>query len=453
MSSLTSVNLGSLLSAIGSSSDGIDVTSAVAQVIQTERAPEQQWQQQQLTLQTKNAAINTLSGLVSTLENKLNALSDPIGAFTSMKAVSSQPNILSASAVAGTPAGNHVIVVNNLATTASWYSSSVASATTPLPAGSFDITVGTGAPVTITVGSGVNTLNDLVTSINSQNLGVTASVVNDSNGSRLALVSTNSGSASDFTITNATGTTFTRAATGTNASLTVDGIPINSASNVVTGALTGVTLNLASAAPGTEVNINISPDSDQITQAVSDFVDAYNAVMKNVNSQFAFDQTANTAGPLAGDTTVRMLQSSLLGIGSYSSTGTVPTLGALGITMNDDGTLSLNTSTLNNAVQNNFSAVQSFLQGTASNGFASFLKTQLDSFTDPTSGAFTVELQSNSAEVSDLQDQIDNFELFIASETTRLTALYNQVDITLQQLPLLQKQIDAQLGNSGSNGK
>jgi flagellar hook-associated protein 2 len=456
MGTLPSVNINNLLSAAGSTSGGIDVSSAVAQLIDADRAPERQWQQEQTTLQTQTSALNQLNSLVSTLEDKLNALSAPAGALASNIASSSQPNIVSAGTSAGATSGNHVVVVNSLATTGSWYSDPAASGTAALAPGGFSIQVGSGPVTAITVGSGVNTLNDLATSINTQNLGVTATVVNDANGARLALVSSTSGSASDLTVSNVTGLGFTRAATGANASLTVDGIPISSASNSVSGAVTGVTFNLASAAPGTEVNVSVTSDSSSIAQAVNDFVSAYNDAITNVNSQFAFDQTNNTSGPLAGDSTVRILQSTLLGISGYSSTGSgdISTLGGLGITLNNDGTLSADSSKLNNAIQSDFSSVQSFLQGVASapNGFASSLATQLNSFTDASSGAFTVDLQSVSAQNTDLQNQIDNLEDFLTTETTRLTAVYSQVDITLQQLPLLQKQIAAELGENQNQG-
>src|SRR5512143_3084113 len=99
--SLPSVNIGSLLSAAGSNSGGIDVNSTVAQLIDVERARERQWQSQQNALQTQAASLNVIKNLVSTLTDKLNALKDPIGAFTARTATSSQPNILSASAAAG----------------------------------------------------------------------------------------------------------------------------------------------------------------------------------------------------------------------------------------------------------------------------------------------------------------------------------------------------------------
>src|SRR5260370_28783886 len=62
----------------------------------------------------------------------------------------------------------------------------------------------------IRTGSGVNRLKDLAPSINGKNLGVTATVVSDSTGSRLAIISNSSGSAADFSITSApyTGTSW-----------------------------------------------------------------------------------------------------------------------------------------------------------------------------------------------------------------------------------------------------
>ena len=450
--STSSVDISSLLSALGSSSSGINVAQAVSAAITADRAPEQVWLQQQQTLQTQTNTINQIVSSLSTLSNSLNSLSDPVGALTSMGVTSSNTGLVTASASPGTLAGTHVVVVNNLATTASWYSDSEASSSTPLAAGSFTLQLGSGTPTTITIGSGVNTLDQLASSINSQNLGVTASVVNDSSGARLAIVSNSSGSANDISITNTSGLSFTRANTGKNASLTVDGIPISSATNTVSGAVTGLTLNLVGASPGTEVNLSISPDANQISSAVANFVNAYNTVIGEVNSQFAFDQTNQTAGPLAGDSTVRMLQDDLLQGMSYSTTGSaVSTLADLGITMNNDGTLSLDSSTLSNAIQNNFSAVQSFLQGTGSNGFAESLNNQLNTLTDPAQGAFTVELSSISNEQTDLTNEINNFELYIANQQTVLTNEYTQADIAMQELSTQLSQVQAELGLNQNN--
>jgi flagellar hook-associated protein 2 len=452
--STSNVDISSLLSALGSSSSGINVNSAVSGAIYAARAPERVWQGQQQTLQNQTSVINQITSSLSSLSDSLNALSDPVGALTSMGVNSSNTALVTASATPGTVAGSHILVVNNLATTGSWYSASVASSSTPLAAGGFTLQVGTGTPTTITIGSGVNTLDQLASSINTQSLGVTASVVNDSSGARLAIVSNNSGSANDISITNASGLNFTRANTGKNASLTVDGIPISSASNTVSGAVTGLTINLVGAAPGTEVNLAISPDTNQISAAVSSFVNAYNTVIGQVNSQFAVDPTSQTAGPLAGDSTLRILQGDLLQAMSYTAPGSsISTAAELGITMNNDGTLSLDSSKLADAVQNNFSAVQGFLQGTASNGFAATLNTQLNTLTDPAQGAFTVDLQSINNEQTDLTNQINNFELYIANQQTVLTNEYTQADILMQQLSTQINQVQAELGLNQTNNK
>jgi flagellar hook-associated protein 2 len=443
----TGVNISSLLSALGSTSSGIDVQSAVAQAISADSGPLTQMQNQQAVFTSDTSDINMIETDIGTLQTSLSALTDPIGALNAMTTASSDSSMVTATAESGTVAGTHVVAVNNLASTASWYSGSVATSSTALATGSFSLQVGSNAPVQVNIGGAVDTLDQLASSINGLNAGVTASVVNDSSGSRLAIVSNNSGTANNFTISGATGLNFTQAVTGKDASLTVDGIPVDSASNTVTGVITGVTFNLLSAPVGGTANITIAPDATQASSAVSGFVTAYNAVISDVNQEFKLGSNG-AEGPLAGDPAVAELQSQLLSVGSYTSGGAgVATLADLGITMNNDGTLTLNTSTLNSAVQNNYSGVQAFFQGAASNGFASGLSTQLATLTDPTDGAFTVDLQSISNENSDLQTQITNFQSYLASQTTLLTNEYDQADIALQQLPIEEQQINAELGN------
>jgi len=458
MSSLTSVNLNNLYAALGSTGGGIDVTSAVNQILDADRAGERQWQSQQQSIAQQTAALNQLSSQASSLTDSLDSLQDPLGALMSSNITSTQPGVVSATAAAGTAAGSHVVVVQNLAATAAWYSDSVANGSTPFAPGSFDLTIGSGSSqttTTIAVGNGVNTPSDLVNYINGLNLGVTASVVSDANGARVALVANASGSASDFTIQPTPNTSsasmFTRAATGVNASLTVDGVPISSTNNTVTGVINGVTLNLNSQSPGSEVVLTIGADAASAAQAINTFVSAYNSLVADVSSQFVYDSTNKTSGPLSGDSTVRLLQSSLLATPGYSaSSGTMTTLGSLGITMNDDGTLTVNSSALTAALQNNPSAVQAFFQGPSSNGFAASLKNALSMFTDTSQGAFTVDLNSLSAENTDLQNQINDYEDYLSGVQANLTAEYNQANILLLQMPGQQKQIDAMLGNNST---
>ena len=449
----SSFNLSDILSAF-SSSQGINVQAAVAAAIAAESGPLNQWEQEQAALQSQSGDIGVIESNITTLQNALTGLSDPAGALLSMTSSSSDSNVLTATVAPGATPGNHVVVVNSVATTGSWYSDSVATGDTALPTGGFTLQVGSNAPIQVNFGSGdaVDTLNQLATYIDGLNAGVTANVVNDGTGARISIVSNSSGAANDVTISNVTGLNFTRATTGADAALTVDGIPIDSASNTVTGVVPGVTFNLVSAAPGQQVNISATVDTNAAEQAVTAFVNAYNAVVGNVNQEYTVG--ANGAqGPLGGDSTLGILQDMLLGTGSYSdgSTSGIATLADLGITMNNDGTLTVDNGTLDSALQNNFSAVQTFFQGTASNGFANTLSTQLNTMTDPTSGAFTVDLQSINSENTDLQNQINDFQAYLATQATLLTAEYNQADALLQQLPIEEQRIAAELGQTSNN--
>jgi len=449
------IDISSILeAALGASSPGIDVTSAVNSAVTAAEAPEQGWETQESTLQSQVSALNQIQTDVSNLDNDVQNLNSIIGPFSAMSVNSSDSNVVTASAAYGSSQGNHVIVVNNLATTASWTSAALSGSTSVMPAGSFTITTGSGS-ATITT-DGTETLSAVASEINSDKLGVTASVITDATGSRLAIVADSSGSASNFTVTPSTGSTygFTQV-TGNNASATVDGIEYQSATNTLTGAIPGVTLNLQGADPGVEVSLDVTADTSQIVSALQQFVTDYNTVVSDLNSQFTFNGTSE--GVLASDSTVRNLQNDILGALDYayspaSGSTTVPNLTSLGISVDNDGKLSLDTSALQSALANNFSDVQSFFQGSALNGFANSLDQQLTSFISPSDGAFTVDLQSMNSQITDLQTNISNFQTnYIQPLQTQLQSEYSQAEIALQELPNEMKQIDAELGENNSS--
>jgi flagellar hook-associated protein 2 len=250
----------------------------------------------------------------------------------------------------------------------------------------------------------------------------------------------------------------TRASTATNASLTVDGIPISSATNTVSGAITGLTLNLTGTTPANNpVTLTVGSDTTQMSQALSTFVSDYNSALSQVNSQFTYSASSGSQGVLGSDSTIRSLQSALESVVSYSSpnssagSGTIQSLSDLGITMNDDGSLSLDSSKLASAMANP-TAVQNFFQGSALNGFAQQFSSDLDQFNNPATGAITTEVQNLNQQYNDLQSQVNDYESgYIASQQTVLTAMYSKAEIALQQLPAEMQQIQSQLGNNNNS--
>ena len=455
----SSIDLSSILeAATGSSSSGIDVTSAVNSAVSAAEAPETAWESQQTTLQNQTSALTTIQTDVTSLDNDMQSLNSLIGPLSASAVTSSNSSIVTASAASGSATGTNLIVVNSLASTASYSSSVVASATTDLPAESITITPAGGSATTITTGSGVDTLTDLKNAVNNADLGVTASIITDASGSRLAITSNSSGSAGSFTVSSSGGSfELTQAEAGSNASLTVNGISISSASNTVTGVISGVTLNLQSASPGTQVTLTVAPDTSQASTAINQFVTDYNTLIKAVNAQFTYT-SGSGQGVLAQDPTVRSLQSDLLGSLDYTSTtgsgssATTTSLASMGITVNSDGTLSVDSATLSSALDNKYSQVQNFFQGTALNGFANSMDQQLTSFISPADGAFTVDLQSISSQNTTLQDDINNFQTNIITPLkARLTTEYSDAEEALQELPGEIKNIDAELGMNSSS--
>ncbi|WP_263372883.1 flagellar filament capping protein FliD [Granulicella aggregans] len=452
--STTSSTLTSVLSALGGTT-GIDVTAAVDAILYADRAPERGWQAQQATLASQTSAINQLSSEASSLSDALAALQSTTGALSTVSASSSDTSLLTATASDGTTAGSHSVTINKLASAGSWYSTTTeSSSSATLPSGSFSITVGsTTTSIPTDTGDGTaDTLDELAATINGKALGVTATVVTDSTGARLALTSTTTGSAGDFSVATGGSLAFQRSATGTDASLTVDGVPITSASNTVTGAINGVTLNLLGAATGTPVTVSVAPDTTSITSAITTFVNAYNTLITDTNTSISYDASTQTAGVLQSDSAAQGLQSALLASTNYSaSSGTYKSLSSLGIETNSDGTLTLNSTTLASALQSNSGAVATFFQGSAFNGFAASLTSSLNTYTDPTQGAFTVDLQSISAENQDLTNETNTLEVYLSSQQTILTAQYNAADIAIQQLPEKLKQINALLNPNSSS--
>jgi flagellar hook-associated protein 2 len=461
LSSSSSVDLSSILeAAMGASSPGLDVTSAVNAAVTAAEAPEQSWETQETTIQNQISALTAIQTDATNLDNDMQSLNSITGPLSARTVTSSNANVVSASAASGTTMGNHVVVVNSLATTASWTSATFASGSTALPAGNFTITTGSGATATVTT-DGTTTLSDVASQINGDNLGLTASVVTDATGSRLAIVSNSSGSAANFSISSSdpAGFGFTQAVTGANAALTVDGISISSASNTVTGAIPGLTLNLLSANPGVEVSLGVTPDTTQATAAINQFVTDYNTAIQDLSTQFTFSSSTSSEGPLASDTVVRNLQNELMQAVDYTAppasgetTTTIPNLSSLGITVNNDGTLSVDSGTLTSTLQNNFGDVQNFFQGSALNGFANTLDQQLTGYLAPGDGAFTVDLSSMNSEISDLETDVTNFQTnYIAPLQTQLQSDYSQAEIDLQELPNEIKQIDTELGENNSS--
>lgn len=155
-------------------------------------------------------------------------------------------------------------------------------------------------------------------------------------------------------------------------------------------------------------------------------------------------------GSLEADNSLRDVQSMLLSAMTYSVTGIngIVNLASMGVNMNDDGTLSVDSGTLQSALSSNFSAVQNLLQNT-STGFAQNLANVVRNINAPSTGILSIDSQSIQSASNGLTQQINDLEASLLVQVANLTKVYSQVNTTLQELPLLIAQLNQQIAGLG----
>jgi flagellar hook-associated protein 2 len=188
-------------------------------------------------------------------------------------------------------------------------------------------------------------------------------------------------------------------------------------------------------------------------QAVTDFVTAYNTVITTINGQFVVNTSTNTAGPLAGNSSLRALQTSLLSDITYSLTGNngLVSLASIGVDMKNDGTLTVNNSELDSVLKTQFSDVQNLFQSISSDGLARHFSSDLSNLTDSTRGLLALNLSQNANTLAMLTNEINDFEDRLSLREQQLINQYSRIDVMLRQYPLLVAQIQAQLGALSQN--
>jgi flagellar hook-associated protein 2 len=266
------------------SGQGLDVSSVVQQIIDSQNGQLTVWEDQSQTLATDNGVLDSIESDLTNLQSAVAALADPTGALVAEAATSSNTNVLTASAQNTAVSGDYQIDVNLLATSGSVYTDPITAGagTSFLPAGAttgdIQLQVGgsTGNTYDIPITQGTNdTLGTLASYINAQssanNWGVSASVVSDVNGSRLALQSTNTGSTGALAITN-----------DQAGILTTADLPDGNTSFLPSGATTG----------DLQLDVGGTIDDIPIIQGVNDTL---NTLASDINTQ----STANNWGVTA----------------------------------------------------------------------------------------------------------------------------------------------------------
>jgi flagellar hook-associated protein 2 len=418
------------------SGQGFDVASTVAQIQAASQAVETPWQNQLTALKAQDAVLSSIGTDLSALSTSLQKLTDFEGVFAEKKGSSSNTDLLNLNSSSSTAsAGSHTIVIDRLAQTSSEASTAVSDPNDIL-SGSLTIQ---GKTFNVDAADNDTTLASLSAAINSADIGVKASVITDSTGSRLSIVSETSGAAGQLTVTSslsgasAGNISLQTGQVGQDAQLTVDGVSITSSSNTVTNAIPGVSFQLL-ATSASPIQVQVTDNTTDIATAISSFVSAYNKVVGDINSVEQSGASGSSA-PLLGSPVIAQLQDSLTGsLFGGSASGAIQNIVQLGLTVNNDGTLALDSDTLTSVLNSDLPDVAGFLQNSGS--FGQKLAAALNNAgTQAPDGAIFLAQQQNGSQEKALNANITNENALLATQKTSLTNELNAANQILQGIP------------------
>ena len=237
----------------------------------------------------------------------------------------------------------------------------------------------------MTISSSNDSLTGIASAINAANIGVTASIMNDGSGTpyRLSLSGNNPGAASSMQISvsgdpalsamldqdPAGSQAMTETSTAQSAQFTLNGVAVTSATNTDSNVISGVTLNLLATNTTTPTTVTVSKNTLGAVSAINSFVSAYNTISSTLQQATSYNATTQQAGPLQGQNSVLSIMSqmqSMINAPVPGAPSTMSMLAQVGVGFQSNGTLSVNSTTLQAALASNPSAVTGLFASTGS---------------------------------------------------------------------------------------
>jgi flagellar hook-associated protein 2 len=324
-------------------------------------------------------------------------------------------------------------------------------------AGQTSFTPKTGATaIDITVAA-TDTLADVRDKINAAGAGVTALIMTDASGSRLLIRSNTTGAENAFRTTvtdddgvntDATGlsalayTATAKVATqnqiAANAAATINGLAVSSASNTLTDIVDGLTLKLASVTT-TSATVDVVTDAAALKKTMTEFADAYSAVVKLIAVDTKYDATTKKGGLLLGDGAAVSLQRQLRTLAGSVSGASTPfaRLSDAGFELQRDGSMTVNATRIDNALANLPELKKMFSNSSLTDptldGFAKRFKTVTAALL-ASDGSLTTRTEGLGQQLTRNQKDQDTLTIRLAATEKRIRAQYTALDTTMAQL-------------------
>jgi flagellar hook-associated protein 2 len=339
---------------------GLDTNMIVDGLVAAQRKPIE-------ALQTRQRNINSASTTISAFSTKLSALAtaaralDSSPEFNSTRATSADDTSITVSTASEAQAGGFDVRVTQLAREQRTRSNSFTSNTAALGlSGTLGISVAGASAVNVTVTS-ADSLDSLATKISASGARVNASVLYDGSRYRLLVRGLDTGSANTIAFTESPNALRTQLGlssggntyqTAANSTFTVEGLSMSRPTNSVADAIPGVTLQLLKTT-ASNVRITVATDGAAVRTKVNAFVTAYNDVVTSGHTAMGFGTQRASNPILAGDRAVRGSLDTLsrvLASAVPGASGSYTTLGSVGVSLQNDGTLRFDEAKFNQAL-------------------------------------------------------------------------------------------------------
>jgi flagellar hook-associated protein 2 len=462
--SASSLGVGGLIS-------GIDTTSIVNALVAQQQAPITRLQKQQGAFKTQVSALGDIISKLQDLRTAAQAFSK--GGALAAK-VTSGNSAFTAAAGAGSQAGSYSVRVDQLAKPSKWMSAGFGAATDVVAGGTLSLSMGgkTYDPITT---DGM-TLADLAYAVRQSGAPVSATILsgwdtaNNRAVSYLSISSLKPGYTPGSTPPDSLSIGFTAGAGGgtapglqqtqaaQNALFNVDGVDYVRASNTVSDALPNVTLSLkqgavSPATQGTAEELSLENDQAATTANLQKFADAYNAAMSLVQKALAVTKDTDRTTTLAGNASVRTLQGLLHGVISHVVPGLagVRTLADVGLKSNRDGSLTVDATTLTDAMGRDPSAIDTIFS-TATDGISDFVTTLVDRQTSTGSGILALGQRGLNNRIDAIDTQIAQMQLRVDAYKNGLLAQFTAMEDTLSSLKATSNYLTSQASSSSNKG-
>lgn len=441
---------------------GIDTSAVVSALMGVAKQPEVAIQNRITTETARQNAYKAVLSELNDLTTSYQALTD-VGTWAATQAVSSNtPSAVTATMTAGGAAGSYTVDVLNLARANQYTSSGGSSA-----AADDTIHLATSAGTTDVQISAGDTLDTIATKINQTTGSPAYATVFNGN---LVLSTKQTGVANAVTVTNdgGSGLSFAQNQSALDASYKIDGgAPQSSATNTVTDALPGVTLNLVGVTTSS-ATVTIgqpAPDTAGITQKLNAFVTQYNKVLTDIQSRLSEQPIAQpqtdadrAVGALYGDQGLQRLLSQLRNSFSdtITSTSTPPSayssLAQVGLStgaavgtgdLNSDaidGKLTVDSTKFQTALSTNFDQVKAlftnFTGSYTTEGLGQRLSGVISPYTQSSllGGYLNTEIDNETSTIKDLNSQVSDWDQRLALKQQTLQAQFTAMETALAQV-------------------